>query len=114
YRSADRGASWAPITARKPAASAPKKRAPARRSTVRRTGSQSPASSRRVTAPSKPAQASTAARLSDDIVRRVQQALERAGYEIGTPDGQLGPRTIAAVKRFETDRYLAVPGQLDE
>lgn len=113
YRSADRGASWAPIMARKPVAP-PKKRAPNRRSTVRRTVAQSPASSRRVTTPSKPAQASTAAKLSDDIVRRAQQALERAGYEIGTPDGQLGPRTIAAVKRFQTDRYLAVSGQLDE
>src|SRR5207248_7864343 len=71
-------------------------------------------SSRRVTTPSKPAQTSTAAKVSDDIVRRAQQALERAGYEIGTPDGQLGPRTIAAVKRFQTDRYLAVSGQLDE
>ncbi len=47
-------------------------------------------------------------------VRQAQEALERAGYEIGTPDGQLGPRTIAAIKRFQTDRYLPVTGQLDE
>jgi len=50
----------------------------------------------------------------DDTVRRAQQALERAGYEIGNPDGQPGPRTIAAIKRFQTDRYLSVTGQLDE
>jgi len=47
-------------------------------------------------------------------VRHAQEALERAGYEIGTPDGQLGPRTVAAIKRFQTDRYLPVSGQLDE
>jgi len=50
---------------------------------------------------------------SDDSIRRAQQALERAGYEIGTPDGQMGPRTVAAIKRFQTDRYLSVTGQLD-
>jgi photosystem II stability/assembly factor-like uncharacterized protein len=48
------------------------------------------------------------------VVRRAQEALERAGYEIGNPDGQLGPRTVAAIKRFQTDRYLPVSGQLDE
>ena len=49
-----------------------------------------------------------------DLVRLAQEALERAGYEIGVPDGQLGPRTIAAIKRFQTDKYLSVTGQLDE
>jgi peptidoglycan hydrolase-like protein with peptidoglycan-binding domain len=29
-------------------------------------------------------------------------------------DGQTGPRTLAAIKRFQTDRYLPVTGQLDE
>jgi hypothetical protein len=100
--------------ARKPATSPARKRAPARRNTVRRTVAQTPASSRRVITPSTPPQRTIAAKPGDDIVRRAQQALERAGYEIGTPDGQLGPRTIAAVKRFQTDRYLAVSGQLDE
>jgi photosystem II stability/assembly factor-like uncharacterized protein len=113
YRSTDRGASWAPITARKPAA-APAKRRPPKRSTVRRTVAQSPSASRRSTVPSTPGQRIAAPKPSDEIVRRAQEALERAGYEIGTPDGQLGPRTIAALKRFQTDRYLAVSGQLDE
>ena len=48
------------------------------------------------------------------MVRRAQEALERAGYEIGSPDGQLGPRTVAAIRRFQTDRYLSASGQLDE
>jgi peptidoglycan hydrolase-like protein with peptidoglycan-binding domain len=49
-----------------------------------------------------------------DLVHVAQEALERAGYEIGTPDGQMGPRTVAAIRRFQTDRYLAVNGQLDD
>lgn len=47
-------------------------------------------------------------------MRRAQEALDRAGYEIGNPDGQMGPRTVAAIRRFQTDRYLTVSGQLDE
>ncbi len=114
YRSADRGVSWGPIAVRKPVAPPAKKRAPARRSTVRRTVAQSPSSSRRASAPSAAPQAGNTQKPSDDVVLRAQQALERAGYEIGTPDGHPGPRTIAALKRFQTDRYLTVSGQLDE
>jgi photosystem II stability/assembly factor-like uncharacterized protein len=117
YRSTDRGASWAPVTAHKPVTPPVKRRRPAARANVRRTvKAQTPASSRRTTpqSPSAPGQKIVAAKPSDDTVRRAQEALERAGYEIGTPDGQLGPRTIAALKRFQTDRYLAVSGQLDD
>src|SRR5882724_265312 len=113
YRSSDRGGSWAPVTARKPA-TAPAKRRGASRGTVRRTIAQSRSTSTRIPPATTPGQRIAAPKPNDDTVRRAQQALERAGYEIGTPDGQLGPRTIAAVKRFQTDRYLAVSGQLDE
>jgi photosystem II stability/assembly factor-like uncharacterized protein len=106
YRSTDRGASWAPIAARKPATGPARRRAP--NSGVRRTVAQSrPAATT-------PGQRMSSPKPSDDTVRRAQQALERAGYGIGTPDGQLGPRTVAAIKRFQTDRYLSVTGQLDE
>jgi photosystem II stability/assembly factor-like uncharacterized protein len=114
YRSADRGVSWAPITARKPAPPPAKKRAPAKRSTTRRTVAQAPSSARRSATPATPPQRPAAPKPSGDIVLRAQQALERAGYEIGTPDGQMGPRTVAALKRLQADRYLAVSGQLDE
>jgi len=113
YRSTDRGLSWGPIAARKPATGPARKRStPA----VRRTVAQSrPASSRSVTTPpSKPGQRIAGPKPNDDTLRRAQQALERAGYEIGTPDGQMGPRTVAAIKRFQSDRYLSVSGQLDE
>jgi photosystem II stability/assembly factor-like uncharacterized protein len=115
YRSTDRGASWAPVTARKTTAPA-RRRSPAT-STVRRTVAQSSGTSAPSTSsqPSAPGQriGPPATKPSDDSVRRAQQALDRAGYEIGTPDGQMGPRTVAAIKRFQADRYLSVTGQLD-
>lgn len=114
YRSADRGVSWAPISARKPPPAPAKKRSAAR-GAVRRTVAQSrpvtkPIVRTTTTAPQKPA----AVKPSDDLVRHAQEALERAGYEIGSQDGQLGPRTVAAIRRFQTDRYLPVSGQLDD
>jgi photosystem II stability/assembly factor-like uncharacterized protein len=112
YRSTDRGVSWAPIVARKPATNPAKKRSPS--AGVRRTVAQSRPSSRTATPPSQPGQRIAGPKPNDDTVRRAQQALERAGYEIGNPDGQMGPRTVAAIKRFQTDRYLSVSGQLDE
>jgi len=113
YRSTDRGASWAPISGRKP--TPPPKKRPAARSTVRGTAAQGrrPATTASSGARATP-QRTAIAKPSGDVVRRAQQALERAGYGIGTPDGQLGARTVAAIRRFQTDRYLPVSGQLDE
>jgi photosystem II stability/assembly factor-like uncharacterized protein len=105
YRSADRGTSWAPVTGRKPTA-APKKRAPLRRSVA-----QSP---RRNSSSTPSAAPQTVAKPSAETIRRAQEALGRAGYEIGTPDGQLGPRTVAVIKRFQADRFLPTTGQLNE
>ena len=123
YRSADRGASWAPVATRKPP-SAPAKKRTAARSGARRPATrapstttargQAPANRRATPAPDQTQRVAPKPRPSDDNVRRAQTALERAGYEIGAPDGQMGPRTIAALKRFQTDRYLPVSGQLDE
>jgi photosystem II stability/assembly factor-like uncharacterized protein len=115
YRSADRGASWAPVSARKsPAAPAGKRPA---RNTVKRTVAQRRAATSdggsTTTANAMPQRKETA-KTSDDVVRRAQEALERAGYEIGSSDGQMGPRTVTAIRRFQTDRYLPVSGQLDE
>jgi photosystem II stability/assembly factor-like uncharacterized protein len=111
YRSMDRGASWAPIAARKPA---PKKgtattaRKPAARNTATARNTQRPSTpGERIVTP--PAQKSSA-----EVVRRAQEALDRAGYNVGVADGQTGPRTVAAIKRFQTDRYLPVNGQLDQ
>jgi photosystem II stability/assembly factor-like uncharacterized protein len=114
YRSADRGGSWAPIATRKPDKSPTKKRAGPRakvRRNIAQGRSTSPARSGAAGTPQQPA---SSTRPPGDVVRLAQEALERAGYEIGVADGQLGPRTVAAIKRFQTDRYLQVSGQLDE
>ena len=47
-------------------------------------------------------------------MRKAQEALDRAGYQVGVADGQMGQRTIAAIKRFQADRYLPVTGKLDQ
>src|SRR5439155_8153758 len=116
YRSADRGSSWAPMAARKAPVPAPRRKRPARGG-ARRSGAQAstiaPASSRgtsTTTAAIRPTVKATAS----DVVRRAQEALERAGYEIGVSDGQMGTRTVAAIKRFQSDRYLLLTGKLDD
>jgi len=120
YRSLDRGLSWSAVSGQKPA---PVRKRATPRSKLRRTTTQGRSTAPPQTTalpPSMPGQKiltvqrSAPPKASDEIVRRAQEALERAGYEIGTPDGQIGPRTIAAIKRFQTDRYLTVTGQLDE
>jgi photosystem II stability/assembly factor-like uncharacterized protein len=103
YRSLDRGASWSTLVGKKPA---PPKR-PARKAAGGTARTQP-----RATSPGE--QIIVAPKVSDDVVRKAQEALDRAGYEIGTPDGHLGPRTVAALKRFQSDRYLPVTGEIDE
>lgn len=48
-----------------------------------------------------------------DEIRRVQEALQLFGPELGRADGVLGPKTRAAVRRFEQAAGLPVDGQLD-
>lgn len=96
YRSLDRGASWAPVwTAAKPAAK-PKGRAPKKRVPAGAGQAQSPV-----------------AQKTNNTVRKAQQALNAKGYSVGAPDGRAGAQTVAAVKRFQTDRDLPVTGKLD-
>jgi photosystem II stability/assembly factor-like uncharacterized protein len=113
YRSLDRGASWSTVVGKKP--SAPKKPA------NRRAAARRPASSRNAAARSQqpatgPGQriVASAPQASDDVVRKAQEALDRAGYQVGVADGRVGQRTVAAIKRFQADRYLPVNGQLDQ
>lgn len=44
----------------------------------------------------------------------VQEELRRRGYNPGTPDGILGPRTTAAVKAFQSDVGIEVTGEVDD
>jgi photosystem II stability/assembly factor-like uncharacterized protein len=83
YRSADRGASWAPMGAPKPPARGKGKKAAAPKPT------------------------------RSDAVKRGQEALNVAGYDVGTPDGVAGTRTVAALRRFQAEKGIGVTGQFD-
>jgi photosystem II stability/assembly factor-like uncharacterized protein len=92
YRSLDRGASWAPVWTAAPTSKTKgrvgKKRVPATRAPV--------------------------APKSSETVRRAQQALNAAGYNVGTPDGRAGTLTTKAVRKFQTDNHLTVTGKIDQ
>jgi photosystem II stability/assembly factor-like uncharacterized protein len=87
YRSLDRGASWSPVW------TASKKTAGKRKSTARR--------------PAPPAR-------SSETIRRAQQALNTAGFNVGVPDGRAGAKTLAALKRYQAARQLGVTGKFDQ
>ena len=95
YRSLDRGASWAPVwTAAKPVAAKGR-------------------SAKKKTSAARPTQ-NTAAAKANDTIRRVQLALNAAGYNIGVPDGRAGTRTLSALKKYQADRHLPVTGKFDD
>lgn len=72
------------------------------------TGDQSQRQSQGATAAQSHAQAH-----STETVRQAQQQLSNKGYEIGTADGQFGPRTQEGVKKFQQAQNLNATGQLD-
>jgi murein L,D-transpeptidase YcbB/YkuD len=59
------------------------------------------------------ARSASAASASDSTVRDAQAALNSQGYDAGAVDGQWGPNTRAAVRRFQAERGLAQTGTLD-
>jgi localization factor PodJL len=48
-----------------------------------------------------------------DVVQKVQTALVRLGYDIGTPDGHLGPKTTDAIKLFERATGMSEVGAIN-
>jgi photosystem II stability/assembly factor-like uncharacterized protein len=90
YRSLDRGASWSPMGAPAPE--------PQKKSKRRSRGSST---------------ATAAPKQSQDVVKRAQEALNAAGYDTGTPDGQAGTKTVAAIRKFQTANRIPVSGKLD-
>ncbi len=48
-------------------------------------------------------------RLNDRIA--LQKGLARAGYDVGEPDGVIGPKTLAAVQSFQHSQGLQVTGR---
>jgi len=49
----------------------------------------------------------------DQYLREVQQSLNDQGYDSGKVDGKWGPKTAAAVKKFQADHGLTANGQID-
>ena len=95
YRSLDRGGSWAPVwTAAK---AAPAKGRPAKKKTTAARPTQT-----------------TAAPKPNDTIRRTQQALNAAGYNVGVADGRAGAKTLGALRKYQADRHLPVTGKFDE
>jgi hypothetical protein len=45
--------------------------------------------------------------------REVQATLQKKGFDTGGVDGKLGPRSIAAIKKFQKSKGLGVTGRLD-
>jgi photosystem II stability/assembly factor-like uncharacterized protein len=48
------------------------------------------------------------------IRKLAQEALNAAGFNIGKPDGRIGPGTVAALRKFQTAKKIPVTGKLDE
>lgn len=65
-------------------------------------------------APAAPAAAAPAARGRSEIVADVQRELVRRKLYDGAVDGVTGPKTEAAIRRFETEARLAVTGEASE
>ena len=47
-------------------------------------------------------------------VRAAQEKLSDMGYEVGTADGKIGPKTRAALRKFQADKGLSETGRLDD
>jgi photosystem II stability/assembly factor-like uncharacterized protein len=99
YRSTDRGASWAPIGA--------PKAGPSSEGTKPKTTRKGKASKPR-------AAPAPAAKPADDTVKRAQEALTAAGYDVGVPDGQAGTRTVSAIRGFQAEKGIPISGKLDD
>lgn len=106
YRSTDRGLSWSPIGA--PDVKSPVAKPPRSRAARRRAAATAATAQEQRPAPPVPA------KRADDMVMRAQAALNAAGYNVGTPDGQAGTRTIAAVRRFQAAKAIPQTGKFDE
>jgi peptidoglycan hydrolase-like protein with peptidoglycan-binding domain len=44
------------------------------------------------------------------LLRNIQSGLVKLGYDAGSPDGRMGPRTRAAIVRYQQDNQLPVTG----
>ncbi len=50
--------------------------------------------------------------LTKNVVRQMQSMLASLGYDVGTPDGVAGQKTVVAVKQFQEENGLEATGEL--
>jgi Putative peptidoglycan binding domain/Curli production assembly/transport component CsgG len=60
-----------------------------------------------------PAPMAMAAPVQINSVRDAQNRLNQLGYDVGSPDGQMGKRTVDQIRAFQRDRRLPISGTLD-
>lgn len=53
-------------------------------------------------------------KVNADVIRAAQQRLIDNGMMQGTADGHMGPATMAALRKFQTQQQIPVTGKLDE
>jgi peptidoglycan hydrolase-like protein with peptidoglycan-binding domain len=51
---------------------------------------------------------------SPELVKQAQEKLSAAGQDAGPADGKMGPKTQAALKKFQESKGLQASGQLDQ
>lgn len=53
-------------------------------------------------------------RTGTERISDVQRALNRAGFDVGSPDGYVGKNTVVAIKAFQSANDIKVNGELSE
>lgn len=48
-----------------------------------------------------------------EVVARVQEALDRLGFDVGSPDGVAGPKTAEAIRTFERGTGMSESGKIN-
>lgn len=89
--------------------SAPKPQSIRTSDNVTRTTSAKPQSLTAQPASSQVREANSAA--YQELVLKIQSALNKLGYSAGEPDGVLGRQTVKAIKHFQVDSDMAVDGR---
>lgn len=65
-------------------------------------------------APSRPQQPEPPPAVDENMTSfELQERLNQLGYKVGTVDGVIGPRTVEALKKFQSDNNLTPSGTLD-
>ena len=49
-----------------------------------------------------------------NVIKKVQEALNNAGYDCGNPDGDKGPKTTSVIQQYQTDNGLEATGEIDD